>query len=598
MNKYILILITLSFLSLLLSCNNSTRLPEREVVSLPILDSVGADVPWTTYEAEGLTGGMSIISSRDWGDLSSEASGREAVRLSLEGDSIELTLTKKADSFVIRYAVPDSVDGSPYVCGLSIYVDDIYIKDAELTNKFTWNYGTWNTEGGTIRWSNNPLVKPSNPHHFFDETQISLNEPAEAGSVIRLQRDTINAEFVNTDWIVIDLIEAELRGAPKEIPAGWINLVDLGAIPNDGIDDTEAITSALELAQSNESGVWIPIGEFNFDKGTRGAGWNGNGTRIYSSGVSIAGAGEWYTTLKGEFAGIYLLEGGVEIRNLKIETQEIIRDDNLGVCGIEGDLSDSTISNVWLTHSKAGIWVTSAFGRSNIPSGVTIQNSRIRNVWADGLNFHYGTSESLVENCSIRNTGDDGLAMWSDTNINQGNSFINNTIQLPLLANGIAIYGGMNTTVTGNLIMDIVDNGAGISIGTDFSPPTITGDLNIYGNYLIRCGSWHHDWRIGIGALWLHWPNSRGRVNTPKVNIKSNIISDSTWQGLYMDGDSQNSIITIENNLIEDPASWGVQIAHGAKGELSMKDNTITGSQKGYLYNPSQVILNLTGNNW
>ena len=52
-----------------------------------------------------------------------------------------------------------------------------------------------------------------------------------------------------------------------------------------------------------------------------------------------------------------------------------------------------------------------------------------------------------MSNNFVRNTGDDGLAMWSETTANAGNTFDHNTVQTPTLANGIAIYGGTDTTV-------------------------------------------------------------------------------------------------------------------------------------------------------
>ena len=58
-------------------------------------------------------------------------------------------------------------------------------------------------------------------------------------------------------------------------------------------------------------GVWIPEGTFDFNSGTRGAGWDASGTRIYlDSGVSIRGAGMWRSVMQGNFAGVFLNESG------------------------------------------------------------------------------------------------------------------------------------------------------------------------------------------------------------------------------------------------------------------------------------------------
>ena len=41
-----------------------------------------------------------------------------------------------------------------------------------------------------------------------------------------------------------------------------------------------------------------------------------------------------------------------------------------------------------------------------------------------------------------------------------GNTFDHNTVQTPVLANGIAIYGGEDNTVSDNLVADPVREGA------------------------------------------------------------------------------------------------------------------------------------------
>jgi hypothetical protein len=83
---------------------------------------------------------------------------------------------------------------------------------------------------------------------------------------------------------------------------------------------------------------------------------------------------------------------------------------------------------------------------------------RIRDQNADGVNFHKGITNSTVTQSMLRNTGDDGLAMWSDSNgtsiADANNSFTFNRVEIPVLANGIALYGGTNNSVTDNYVAD------------------------------------------------------------------------------------------------------------------------------------------------
>ena len=61
-----------------------------------------------------------------------------------------------------------------------------------------------------------------------------------------------------------------------------------------------------------------------------------------------------------------------------------------------------------------------------------ITGSRFRNLFADGVNFCNGTSNSVVENSHFRNTDDDALASWApskDAGVNTNNVFGFNTVQ-------------------------------------------------------------------------------------------------------------------------------------------------------------------------
>ena len=44
------------------------------------------------------------------------------------------------------------------------------------------------------------------------------------------------------------------------------------------------------------------------------------------------------------------------------------------------------------------------------------------------MNFHKGVTNSTVTNTFVRNTGDDGLAMWAEAIPNVNNSFTFNTV--------------------------------------------------------------------------------------------------------------------------------------------------------------------------
>lgn len=67
------------------------------------------------------------------------------------------------------------------------------------------------------------------------------------------------------------------------------------------------------------------------------------------------------------------------------------------------------------------------------------------------------------------------------------NSFVNNTIQLPWRANGLAIYGGYGNKIENNLVYDTM-NYPGIMLATDHDPLPFSGQTLIANNALYRAG--------------------------------------------------------------------------------------------------------------
>jgi hypothetical protein len=141
---------------------------------------------------------------------------------------------------------------------------------------------------------------------------------------------------------------------------------------------------------------------------------------------------------------------------------------------------------------------------------VTIENTIVTDQIADGINFHQGVTGSRVVNSFIRNTSDDGLAMWSQAVgglpgiENASNVFDHNTVQSPTLANGIAVYGGRDNTVSNNIVADPVREGSGLHAGSRFGSTPFAGRLDFTNNTTVRAGSFELNWRIGLGAIWLY----------------------------------------------------------------------------------------------
>ncbi|WP_339278634.1 discoidin domain-containing protein [Paenibacillus sp. FSL W8-1187] len=560
--------------------------------------SFGATMPYDTYQAESLThNGTAIGPSRTFGDPASEASGRRAVRLTGAGQYVQLTLAKAAQGVTVRYSIPDNAAGTGIDAGISLYVNGTLKQQVPLTSKYSWIYGSYNTEGGEIRWSNNPSAQPTTPHHMYDEVSFKLDQSYPAGTVLKLQRDASNLNFGQTSYVTVDLVETEAVPAALSKPANYVSVTDYGATANGGGDDTAAFNSAIAAVKNSGGtlkGVWIPAGSFTIGSGTKGAGYNGTGTRLYlDSGVSMRGAGIWHSEINGAYAGLYLRGGNVTISDFKIAPDDRIRDDYNGVTAVEGNGTNSTITNLWITHAKVGLWLT------NQTSGATFSNSRIRHVWADGVNLHYGTSNTTVTNNSVRTSGDDGLAMWSDTYLNTNNTFSFNTVQIPTLANNIAIYGGKDNKVLSNLLEDTVVNGSGISFGTNFNPPSMTGTLTVQNNRLVRAGSLHKDYGYGIGAIWAYWLNNNGKAQSLTVSVAGNTIEESTYAGVFIEEPAPGISVTYSSNTITNAGTHGFYVRGSATGSSTFTNNAVNGAPSGKFVNDSpSFTASGSGNNW
>ena len=82
----------------------------------------GATLPYTEYEAEaGSTNATRLGPSTTYLTTASEASGRQAVRLSSTGQYVRVTLTAPTNSVVVRYSIPDNAAGTGQTAPLSLY---------------------------------------------------------------------------------------------------------------------------------------------------------------------------------------------------------------------------------------------------------------------------------------------------------------------------------------------------------------------------------------------------------------------------------------------------------------------------------------------
>ncbi len=507
----------------------------------------GANLPYVEVQAENsATNGTVIGPSYTQGQLADEASGRKAVTLQGSGQFVTFTTPTSTNSIDFRYSIPDTSGGSVYTAPLSLYINGTKQPDFTLTNAYSWYYGSY-------PFTNSP--GSGNPHHFYDEVHRLFATTYPAGTTFKLQ---IDAEDTASSYTV-DFADFEQVGAALTQPAGSVSVTSEGADATGAGDSTNAFNAAIAAAGSGGT-VWIPPGTYNIPG------------HIMVNNVTIAGAGMWYSTITGTAPGFYGNSApspstNVHLQNFAIFGNVQERNDSAQVNGIGGAMSSSTGSNIWIEHMKVGAWMDGPM------NGLTFSGMRIRDTTADGINFHGGVTNSTVTNSNIRNTGDDGIATWADASVgaDSGDTISNNTVQLQQLANGIAIYGGNNNTVTGNLVVDSgITQGGGIQVGQRFNS-TPTGLTTISNNTMIRDGSLDPNWLFGVGALW--FDGSQGAITGP-INVTNALIEQSPFEAVqWVEGTVSG--VSLNNVTISGTGTFALQEQTG--GTATFTNVTATG---------------------
>ena len=479
----------------------TTPVVTRAALAPALTAGRGADVAFLEQEAENaVTNGTVIGGTRDNKDRSAytiqaEASGRSAVKL-LPGQYVEFTLPAATNAITVRYSIPDAPNGGGLTAPLAVTAGT-QKATLPMTSQYAYLYNEypfsndpqagvlhpdwWTTECACVPVATTPtptFATPFRPMKFYDEQRLLLGKTHQAGEKIRLTAPA------GVAWTVIDLIDTEKVGLPyvKLIAS---NVLLFGADPTGRKDSAPAIDKAIAFAKKNHLTVYIPPGTYRVDR------------HIIVDGVTIEGAGNWYTTIKGSqvtlatpaadgsvhtgvgFYGKDAAAGGssnVHLSGFAIEGDVRERIDTDQVNGIGGAFHDSSFSGLYIQHTKVGLWFDGPI------SNVTVANNIIVDQIADGLNFHIGATDSVARNNFIRNTGDDGMAMWAEslggtTATNARNVFDHNTIQTPTLANGIAIYGGTDNTVSNNLVADTLREGSALHAGSRFGAHPFAGTL-------------------------------------------------------------------------------------------------------------------------
>jgi F5/8 type C domain/Carbohydrate binding module (family 6)/Abnormal spindle-like microcephaly-assoc'd, ASPM-SPD-2-Hydin len=582
--------------------------------------TAGATLPFTSYEAEAgsLGGGASVVSltsppTTQYSSAAVEASGHAYVQLTGTGQSVQWTNTTgtQISAINVRASIPDSATGGGSTATLDLYVDGTLRQTLNLNSKQSWFY-----EGGSNNYNGsdqNPA--DGDPRTFFDEFRTFITgTPIAAGSTLMLKRDASNT----ANFYYIDVVDVENPPAPLAQPANSISIISCGAVadnnPTNGspdsaaVDSTSAIQTCINQAQSQSKILWIPAGTF-YLKGTTG---------LLAQGITIAGAGVWYSTIyravplpnNTPLAALFDLTS-CTVQNFHLDTDATSRamvDGGGGAMDTSG--TNWVANNIWSEHTESGFWASG--------TGGTVENSRLTAIWADGINLNNVSLNNTVgnnltaTNNFVRGTGDDGMAINS-VNYNTDSSgnktfytamshitMTHNTIIAPWGGKGIGIYGGSNQDVEFNYISDTaryIGLGAGrFGVnGSDLMTATVNG------NVVVRSGG--NGYSQGQPAMQIGNGGDGQNVGVvDHVTATNNTIINALYDGI---GFSTSTNTLLQNNTVTSPWRNGIVIAPpfypAPTGSATITGNTVTGLASGmqpYINNSGGFTTTLSGNSW
>lgn len=477
-----------------------------------VVPSKGATMPYDMYEAEeGEVGGGAVIvgPNRKIGDLAGEASGRKAVTLNSTGSFVQFKTRTSTNTLVARFSIPDAPNGGGLNNTLNIYVNGTFAKSIDLTSKYSWLYGDEASPG------NSPSAGA--PRFIYDEANVMFDHTIPAGSTIKLQKDPSNTTTYAIDFISLEQVSPLANPDPSKYvtPANTTHQVVQHALDQVRMDPT-----------GNLIGVYLPAGTYK----------TGGKFQVHGKPVKVIGAGPWYTRFVAPSNqsntdigfNVVASANGSTFANFSYFGNYNIREDGPGKVFAFNDVANMTIDNIWVEHQMCMFW------GQNVDNTV-IKNSRIRNVFADAVNFTNGSTNNLVTNNEARSTGDDSFALFNavDTGTsedNQGNVYEKLTSLLTWRASGLAVYGGYNNTFRNIYIADTLAY-SGITVSSlDFGFAFRgfgTSPTNIEHVSLIRTGG--HFWgNQTFPALWLFSASKEFRG----IRINDVEIIDPTYHGI------------------------------------------------------------------
>ncbi len=539
----------------------------------------GASTPFISYEAESgtLGGGATIVAltsppTTEFSSPQLEASGHAYVHLGATGQNVKFVNNtgETITTLNIRYSIPDSSGGGGITSTLDLYVNGALVSAVPVNSLQTWVYESSSSYNGMSQ-----VPSAGNPHVFWDEVGLFVPGGIPAGGSFTLQKDSANsASYYN-----VDVVDLESPTALSQ-PANSLSILSYGAESNNpSFDNSSALQSCFNAAESANKIAWIPSGNFYISSG--GA--------LEPNNVTIQGAGPWYSAIictKANWANGFMIHGN-SASFLDLRMDATLPDSTPGMFAILANGGNWTINNVWATHMML-VWGSG--------TNATVENSRVNNSWGDGMNINNVVGQVctnvLIYNNFSRGNGDDAIAVNSANTSEppvQSVTVKNNTTMASWWANQLGIYGGKHILIEDNLFEDSVKK-TGIEL-SGYGGPVVPVDVTMQFNTILQGGSFGYG--LDQPAVIIEGDGTNDTVN-------DNIINNSMFEAVQVSSGTYN--LQFENNLITAPGTTGIIIPSGTTGKGTFLNNmveSLNSGQSAYINNASSTFTaTVTANNW
>lgn len=494
--------------------------------------------------------------------IQAEASNGICASLVTKDEKVEWTADYPADAISLRFSLPDGPDGLGKVSSLGFYINGVKAVDVELNSFWAWQY-IENSKSTSKHPDNTPAANKF-ARMRFDEVYVVLPLAIGKGDTFALvKNDDDNIPCT------IDFVELEMKEAPtafEDLPEPKVKYEGDGSTLQNFINSNPGKT------------IFLPEGNYTVPRRLI----------INSDNTSLVGAGMWHTFIyfsasasnRSTYSnrGIESYAGNITLQGFTMNSASNMRylnnSESMGIGkGLQGSFGkNSSVRKVRIDHFECGAWIGDYGGPAS--DGLTIENCRFRNNYADGVNLCSGTVNAKVTNCSFRNNGDDDMASWSTGHYTSNNEFAYNTAEHNWRASSLGFFGGRGNKAHHISVTDGLE--AGVRVTADFEGTgfAATDWISLSDIYIARCGCAAGNQGVE-GDLWGNWqPSLRiqagyhydiHNLRVERVNIK-----DSRHHALSITTNGGKNINNLElHNILIDgtpDSAWGIHIANTVKG--------------------------------